>query len=745
MPPLPPPPPTRGEPLATIYAALMSQDNDVRVGDIISAWKMNCDITVQSNLHYGRVIFISADEIRTHPSMSDCSIVPTSGMSRLRVCARRVPSGPFVIDPLPLLYPVDVNDGYVDAKLDRRMGAPSTMALVQGHDPRWAKLAEAAAETRATENKSLVDGSALEEADDDGNYPPTLYAKINNSKELAIKSAVEEIGGTYEAALVPLETPNDDVFALVSARRATWRQQLDTLFKPSEKNDSDDDDNGSGAVPHDNDDRPFIDDRDSDGNDDDRPLIDNPDSDGKSTDWSVAALREETLRRHRKENEERQARHAVELAAAIEKKQREKQREATAAKTNEEYAQLPHNCDLVRRANYDVLTVIPFDYDRMLGSAAGEHVVVVGAEKKLFTDVRPTHMSLRAALQADGAEIGTLYRTETGVRVVYGSPPPDGGGVAEETFEIYADGQQEPDDGAWNLVESLYFGVIMVPTLLAPDPVETLSPNSVEPAQATAPAAATALTVTLRATAALAAPAAAAAPAGTPAAQRRTSPPATRRTQPDGAVDAPIHLPAKVGHGATAGYVLGPRALGGVKHGNFWDGDHVRLKREAAPSSQISFADRRYKLVNRGATKVLYIGWEPGVTTANQDSSFLPVSETSLMFDRVVAQQAANLEVALGVVWIRNSRVHRSLAAGDWVKVFDDGANGPRFGKLVAMLRDDRQSGLGSSWRGWVMVPDVETSASKFVFVNNDAIEQVSVVCCRMSMCLTASNLGRLM
>ena len=142
---------------------------------------------------------------------------------------------------------------------------------------------------------------------------------------------------------------------------------------------------------------------------------------------------------------------------------------------------------------------------------------------------------------------------------------------------------------------------------------------------------------------------------------------------------------------------------------------------------------------------MLYIGWEPGVTTANQDSSFLPVSETSLMFDRVVAQQAANLEVALGVVWIRNSRVHRSLAAGDWVKVFDDGANGPRFGKLVAMLRDDRQSGLGSSWRGWVMVPDVETSASKFVFVNNDAIEQVSVVCCRMSMCLTASNLGRLM
>ena len=75
--------------------------------------------------------------------------------------------------------------------------------------------------------------------------PPTLYAKINNSKELAVKNAVEEIGGTYEAALVPPETPNDEVFALVSARRATWRQQLDTLLKPSERIDSDDE---HGAV-----------------------------------------------------------------------------------------------------------------------------------------------------------------------------------------------------------------------------------------------------------------------------------------------------------------------------------------------------------------------------------------------------------------------------------------------------------------------------------------------------------------
>ena len=76
------------------------------------------------------------------------------------------------------------------------------------------------------------------------------------------------------------------------------------------------------------------------------------------------------------------------------------------------------------------------------------------------------------------------------------------------------------------------------------------------------------------------------------------------------------------------------------------------MKREAAPSTQIALADRKYKLVNRGGTKVLYIGigWEPGLTTANQDSHFLPISETSLLFDRVSAQQAANVEVALGVV-----------------------------------------------------------------------------------------------
>ena len=117
-----------------------------------------------------------------------------------------------------------------------------------------------------------------------------------------------------------------------------------------------------------------------------------------------------------------------------------------------------------------------------------------------------------------------------------------------------------------------------------------------------------------------------------------------------------------------------------------------------------------------------------------------------LLFDRVSAQQSANFEVSLGVAWIRNSKVYRPLAAGDWVMVPDDCAAGCRFGKLVACVRDDRKSGLGSSWRGWVMVPDVPAGSkfvlgSKFVFVNNDAIEQVSVVCSRISVSLTASNL----
>ena len=114
----------------------------------------------------------------------------------------------------------------------------------------------------------------------------------------------------------------------------------------------------------------------------------------------------------------------------------------------------------IREGNYDEMAVLPLDYERICAGDPGEFVVVVGADHPLFMSAHTETCSLSSALQADGAELGTLYRTQTGVRVEYG-PPPDGGGVVEETFEIYADGQQEPDQGAWNLVESLHFGVIV--------------------------------------------------------------------------------------------------------------------------------------------------------------------------------------------------------------------------------------------------------------------------------------------
>ena len=66
---------------------------------------------------------------------------------------------------------------------------------------------------------------------------------------------------------------------------------------------------GFGAAAHDDDD------------DDDRPVIDNHDNDGMPTDWAVAQLREQQQRRHAKENQEREARHAEELAAAVKKAQ----------------------------------------------------------------------------------------------------------------------------------------------------------------------------------------------------------------------------------------------------------------------------------------------------------------------------------------------------------------------------------------------------------------------------------------
>ena len=81
------------------------------------------------------------------------------------------------------------------------------------------------------------------------------------------------------------------------------------------------------------------------------------------------------------------------------------------------------------------MMVEPLDYGRICAGAPGEFVVVVGADTQLFTSLRPASCSLSSALQAEAAEIGTLYRTQTGVCVEYG-PPPDGGGLISESFEI---------------------------------------------------------------------------------------------------------------------------------------------------------------------------------------------------------------------------------------------------------------------------------------------------------------------
>ena len=241
------------------------------------------------------------------------SISPASGQSRLRVCARRVPAGSYVLDALPRLFPIDVNDGHVDAKLHRRMGIVSTMVLVQGHGTRWVTLAEAAANARATKHKAHVDGAAFKEADDDGNFPPAgLFAKINNFKELAVKYAVEELGGSYEAPGVPPETQNDEVVALVSQMRGIWRSQVTTLLKAQPAPDDDDDD---GAVAH----------NDDDDDDDDQPVVHNNDN----GDWAVAQLRKQQQQRFAVANQEREARHAEELAAAV--KRREEAQGAAAA------------------------------------------------------------------------------------------------------------------------------------------------------------------------------------------------------------------------------------------------------------------------------------------------------------------------------------------------------------------------------------------------------------------------------
>ena len=427
----------------------MSGHSDVRVGDIISAWKVTGSFN-ESDLRYGRVIKISEDEIITHPSLSDCSISPRSGNSRFRVCARRVPCGPFVVNKLPLLFPIDLNDGQCDVHVNRHMGIVTTMLLVHGHDTRWVTLAEAARDARGTEHASHVDGAAFKEADDDGNFADDLFAKINNCTELAVKTAVEELGGTYSECLVPDDTPNDDVSRLVSDRRATWRTQITTALKavPALDDDESHGSDDSGAVA-------------KDGNNDnggDNTVLLNDDT----GDEAVAQLRQEQASRHAKENNEREQRHAKELAATV--------GEAAARKfgisyTAEQYAQLPHNNDIVRKGNYEEMTVIPLDYERITSQTpSGETLVVVGADVPLFKARQFAHCSLPMALRSEGAELGTLYRTATGIRVEYGPPSDENGLLVSETFEIVADGQPEPDEGSWNLLESLHFGVVMIPT-----------------------------------------------------------------------------------------------------------------------------------------------------------------------------------------------------------------------------------------------------------------------------------------
>ena len=222
------------------------------------------------------------------------------------------------------------------------------------------------------------------------------------------------------------------------------------------------------------------------------------------------------------------------------------------------------------------MVVEPLDYHRVLAAAAGEFAVVVGADAHLFTEARPAQTTLTNALQAEGAEIGTLYRTWTSVRIDYRPPAAGEGGLVSETFEIYDDGQDQPGFGAWTYVESLHFGDILIPAATAPTAATTRATAHAQAVGAGSPTTA---------------PAPAAAPTGTTTAEttaveKRPSS-ASRRTQHDVAVMTETARPAKLGHGATAGYVLSPQALGGVNHGNQWNGDPApRAKIDSNPKAK---------------------------------------------------------------------------------------------------------------------------------------------------------------
>ena len=159
--------------------------------------------------------------------------------------------------------------------------------------------------------------------------------------------------------------------------------QVTTLLKAQPAPDDDDD----GAVAH----------NDDDDDDDDQPVVHNNDN----GDWAVAQLRKQQQQRFAVANQEREARHAEELAAAV--KRREEGHCAAAPGTSDgEWARQPHNRDIVRKGNYDEIVVELLDYDRIVAGAPGEFAVVVGAETHLFSDTeaRPARCSLSAALQA---------------------------------------------------------------------------------------------------------------------------------------------------------------------------------------------------------------------------------------------------------------------------------------------------------------------------------------------------------
>ena len=188
-------------------------------------------------------------------------------------------------------------------------------------------------------------------------------------------------------------------FGVTNARDvALARSQVTTLRKAQPAPQFGDDD---GAVAH----------NDDDDDDDDRPVVHNDDDDD---DWAVAQLWEQQQRWFAVENQEREARHTEELAAAVNRRE-EAQGAAEPDRSAKEWAWQPHNRGIIRKGNYDGMMLELLDYGNIVAGTPGEFVVVILADTHLFSDTeaRPARCSLSTALQAEAAEIGTLYRTQT--------------------------------------------------------------------------------------------------------------------------------------------------------------------------------------------------------------------------------------------------------------------------------------------------------------------------------------------